>query len=31
VEVRKVLRVACDVSRVEGAAAWSQDNATVTR
>jgi uncharacterized membrane protein len=31
VETRKVLRVACDVSRIEGAAAWSQDNATMMR
>jgi uncharacterized membrane protein len=30
-EVGKTLRVACDVSRVEGAAAWSRDNATVMR
>jgi uncharacterized membrane protein len=31
VEVRKTLRVTCDVSRIEGAAAWSQDNATAMR
>jgi len=31
VEVRKVLRVACDVSRVEMAAAWSQDDAMAVR
>ncbi len=31
VEVREVLRVACDVSRVEAAAAWSQDNVAAMR
>ncbi len=31
VEVRKVLRVACDVSRVEAAAARCEDNATAMR
>jgi uncharacterized membrane protein len=31
VETRKVLRVACDVSRVEAAAAWSQDDAAAVR
>jgi uncharacterized membrane protein len=31
VEVREVLRVACDVSRVEAEAAWSQDNVAAMR
>jgi uncharacterized membrane protein len=31
VETREVLRVACDVSRVEAAAAWSQVDAAAVR
>src|SRR5215217_3809132 len=31
VEARTVLRVACDVSRVEAAGAWSQDHAAAMR
>jgi uncharacterized membrane protein len=30
-ETRKVLRVACDVSRVDAAAAWSEDDAAAVR